>query len=88
MTLKQFPWVYYMIICHVEPPWGHSGTHGGPKMAENSTEMAQNGSKSPEWLKITRMAQNDPKTLPMVILHDYMSCWTSLDPFQRPEGAP
>ena len=27
MTLKHFPWVYYMIICHVGPPWGHSGTH-------------------------------------------------------------
>ena len=22
MTLKHFPWVYYMIICHVGPPWG------------------------------------------------------------------
>ena len=28
MTLKHFPWVYYMIICHVGPPWGHSGVHG------------------------------------------------------------
>ena len=41
MTLKHFPWVYYMIICHVGPPWGHSGTHGNPKMAQNCTEMAQ-----------------------------------------------
>ena len=40
MTLKHFPWVYYMNICHVGPPWGHSGTHGGPKMAQNSTKMA------------------------------------------------
>ena len=40
MTLKHFPWVYYMIICHVGPHWGHSGTHGDPKMAQNSTEMA------------------------------------------------
>ena len=34
-----------MIICHVGPPWGHSGTHGGPKMAQNSTKMAQNHQK-------------------------------------------
>merc|ERR1712110_1406470 len=24
----------------------------------------------------------------MGILHDYMSCWTTLGPFQRPTGAP
>ena len=30
----------------------------GPKMAQNSTKMAKNGSKSPEWLK---MALHDPK---------------------------
>ena len=29
MTLKHFTWVYYMIWCHVGPPWGHSGIHGG-----------------------------------------------------------
>ena len=58
MTLKHFPWVYYMIICDGGLPWGHSGTHGGPKMAQNSTKMAQNGSKSPESLK---MALHDPK---------------------------
>ena len=52
MTLKHFPRVYYMIIFHVGPPWGHSGTHWGPKMAQNSTK---NGI---EWLKITRMAQH------------------------------
>ena len=40
MTLKHFTWVYYMIWCHVGPPWGHSGTHGGPKMAQNSTKIA------------------------------------------------
>ena len=28
MTLRHFPWVYYMNICHFGPPWGHSGTHG------------------------------------------------------------
>ena len=52
MTLKFFPWVYYMIICYVGPAWGHSGTHGGPKMAQNSTKKADNVSKSPEWLKM------------------------------------
>ena len=29
-------------------------------------------------------AQNDLKTLPMGILLDYMSCWTTLGAFQRP----
>ena len=129
MTLKNFPWVYYMIICHVGPPWGHSGTHGGPKMVQNSTTRAQNhqnGSKchcmtpndpkhfkwvykmiichvGPSWAlfrgpimaqNITKMALHDQKwslmtpngskTLLMGIIHDIMSCWTTLGPFQRP----
>ena len=52
MTLEFFPWVYYMIICYVGSAWGHSGTQGGPKMAQNSTKKADNVSKSPEWLKM------------------------------------
>ena len=39
-ALKQFSGVYYMIICHFGPPWGHLCTHGGPKMAQNSTKIA------------------------------------------------
>jgi hypothetical protein len=31
-------------------------------------------------------APNDPKTLPMGILHDYMSCWTTLGPLKYPRG--
>ena len=31
-------------------------------------------------------APNDPKTLPMGILHDYMSCWTTLGPFRYQRG--
>ena len=31
-------------------------------------------------------APNDPKTLPMGILHDYKSCWTTLGPFGYPQG--
>ena len=87
MTLKHFPWVYYMNICHVEPPWGHSGTHGGPKMAQTALKwprMAQNHNNGSKW---DCMTPNDPKTLQMGILHDYMSCWTNLGPFQRPSGA-
>ena len=42
----------------LDHPGANSGTHGGHKMAQNSTKMAQNGSKSPEWLK---MALHDPK---------------------------
>ena len=40
------------------------------------------------WLCMTPNGPNDPKTLPMGILHDYMSCWTTLGPFQRPTEAP
>ena len=38
-TIKHFPGVYYMIICHFGPSWGHLGTHWGPQMAQNSTKM-------------------------------------------------
>ena len=31
-------------------------------------------------------APNGPKTLPMGILHEYMSCWTTLGPFRYPRG--
>ena len=40
------------------------------------------------WHCMTQNGPNGPKTLPMGILHDYMSCWTTLGPFQRPTGAP
>ena len=50
----------------------------GPRMAQNH----QNGSKC------YCMTPNDPKTLQVGILHDYMSCWTTLGPFQGPTGAP
>ena len=63
----------------LDHPWPFSEAHGGPKMAQNSTNMAQN---------ITKMALHDPKcpymtpsgpkTLPMGILHDILSCWTSI----------
>merc|ERR1712051_430132 len=33
------------------------------------------------------MTPNGPKTLLMGILHDIMSCWTTLGRFQRPSGA-
>ena len=50
-----------MIICYVGPAWGHSGIHGGPKMAQNSTKMAFYDTK---WLFMT---QNGPA---MMSLHD------------------
>ena len=88
MTLKHFPWVYYMIICHVGPPWGHSGTHGGPKMAQNSTKMAQNITKiALHGPKCPYMTLNGPKTLAMGILHKILSYWATLGPLQRPMGA-
>ena len=36
--------------------------------------------------KCLSMTPNGPRTLPMGILHDIMSCWTTLGPFQRPSG--
>ena len=73
MTLKHFQWVYYMIICHVGAPWGHSGTHGGPNMTQNSTKgprMAQNHQNGS---KCHCMTPNDPKyfqwVYKMIICH-------------------
>ena len=87
MTLKHFPWVYNMIICHVGPPWALFRGPRGRIMAENSTK---NG---PLWPKLAIhdpkwpcMTPNGPKTLPMDILHDNMPYWTTLGPFQRPKG--
>ena len=56
--------------------------------------MAQNNTKnSPLWPNLAIcdpkwpcMTPNGPKTLPMDILHDYMPYWTTLGPFQRPQG--
>ena len=39
------------------------------------------------WHRMTPYGPNGPKTLPMGILHDIVSCWTTLGPFQRPTGA-
>ena len=58
-----------------------TGAPKWPKTALNWPRMAQNHQNGSKWHCMT---PNDPKTLPMGILHDYMSCWTNLDPFQRP----
>ena len=36
--------------------------------------------------QVYKKAPNDLKTLPMGILHDYMSCWSTLGPFRYPRG--
>ena len=56
-----------------------------PKTAPKWPRLAQNHQNGSKWHCMT---PNDPKTLPMGILHDYMSCWTTLGPFQRPTGGP
>ena len=95
MTLKHFPWVYYMIICHVGPSWGHSGIDGGLILAQNSTnngpswpKTAFHDQKRPFMAQIVLVwPQNGLKTFPMWILHDVVSCCTTLGPFQRSTGA-
>ena len=72
------------MLDHPEP---FSVAPGGPKMAQNSTKMAKNTTKmalhGPKW---PYMTPNDLKTLPMGILHEYMSYWTTLGPFGYPRG--
>ena len=49
MTLKQFPWVYYMIICHVGPPWA---LFRGPHLVRSSFYPSGAGWK---WVKNRKM---------------------------------
>ena len=72
------------MLDHAEP---FSEALGGPIMAQNNTK------NSPLWPNLAIhdpkwpcMTPNGPKTLPMDILHDYMPYWTTLGPFQRPQG--
>ena len=65
-----------------------SEAHEGPKRAPNSTKMAENITKMAlHGPKCPYMTPNGPKTLPMGMIHDILSCWTTLGPFQRPTGA-
>ena len=71
----------------LDHPRPFSEAHGGPKIAQNITKMAQNITKMTlHDPKCPCMTPNSPKTLPMGILHDIVSCWTTLGPFQRPTG--
>ena len=59
----------------LDHPGPFSEAHGGPKMAQNSTNMAQNITKMAlHDPKCPYMTPNDPKTLPIGMLHDIMSC--------------
>ena len=51
-----------------------------PKTALKWSRMAQNHHNGSKWHCMIQNGPNDPKTLPMGILHDYMSCWTTLGP--------
>ena len=64
----------------LDHPGPFSEAHGGPKMAQNITKIALHGPKCPY------MTPNGPKRLDMGILHDYMSCWTTLGPFRYQRG--
>ena len=60
------------------PFQGPTGALKGPKnstkMAENITKMTLHGPQCPY------MTPNGTKALPMGILHDILSCWTTLGP--------
>ena len=73
----------------LDHPGPFSEAHGGPIMAQNSTKIAQNITKMAlHDLKCPYMTPYGPKTLAMGIIHDILSCWTTLGPFQRAMGAP
>ena len=75
-----------MIIGHVGPLWGLLGTHGGPKTAPTWPRIAQNHQNGSKWHCITPNGPSGPKTVLRGIIYDYMPCWTTLGPFQRPTG--
>ena len=77
--------VLYVILGHPGAIWAPTGTLKWPKTAPKWPKMAQNHPNDSKWHCVT---PNGPKTLQMGILHDYMSCWSTLGPFQRPIGAP
>ena len=91
MALKHFPWVYYMNICHVGPPWGHSGTHGGlkwPKPAPKWPRMAQNHQSGSKWHCMT---PNDLKHFPWVyniIICHFGPPWTLFSGPRGPQNGP
>ena len=76
----------------LDHPGPFSEAHGGPKMAQNITKMAKNFTKMALYdPKCPYMTPNSPKTLPLGILHDIVSCWTILGPrwpLKRPQGGP
>ena len=55
--------------------WGQHWFSPGPTGIKGATDQM-----------LPWKAPNDPKTLPMGILHEYMSCWTTLGPFRYPRG--
>ena len=72
----------------LDHPGPFSEAHGGPIMAQNSTKSDASWPKMALYdPKCPCMTPNGPKTLTMGILHDTVSCWTTMGPFQRPTGA-
>ena len=73
----------------LDHPGPFSEAHGGPIMAQSSTKNGPSWPKmalhDPKW---PCMTPNGLKILLTGMLHEIMSCWTSLGPFHRPTGAP
>ena len=58
-----------------------TGAPKWPKTAPKWPRMTQNHQNGSKWHCMT---PNDPKTLQVGILHDYISCWTTLGLFRGP----
>ena len=67
----------------LDHPGDFSEAHGGPKMAQNRTKMAQNHQKWSIW---SHKAQNGPSDSKTCLIHDYMSYWATLGTFSGPRG--
>ena len=79
MTLKHFPWLYYILYVMLDHPGPLSEAHGGPIMAQSSTK---NG---PSWPKMAFMTQNGPAWPQMALKYFSRVSWVVPWERARPE---
>ena len=63
-----------------------TGAPKWPKTVPKLGRMAQNHQNGSKWHCMTPNGPSGPKTVLRGIIYDYMPCWTTLGPFQRPTG--